>query len=183
MYSHPSSIQCNASSEINSLKSSVSNGKTQVANAITGKGVSASGNDTFATLANKINQIFQLNTSDATATASQILFGYTAYAKGVKIVGNMQPGVNFNNPQTAVMADADDADNLTIPQSMSKCYIIYGGGYYYGLVRIDNCFESNFVVLRASGYYNESQDLRYDSNSRLFSISRGSPDLIFAIGW
>ena len=56
-YSHPSSIQCNAKSEIDSLKSSVSNGKIQVANAITGKGVSASGNDTFATLANKIGQI------------------------------------------------------------------------------------------------------------------------------
>lgn len=56
-YSHPSSIQCNASTEISNLKSSVSNGKIQVANAITGKGVSASGNDTFATLANKIGQI------------------------------------------------------------------------------------------------------------------------------
>ena len=56
-YTHPSTIQCNAATEINSLKSSVSSGKTQVANAITGKGVSASGNDTFATLVSKINQI------------------------------------------------------------------------------------------------------------------------------
>ena len=56
-YTHPSTIQCTAATEINSLKSSVSNGKTQVANAITGKGVSASGNDTFATLASKIGQI------------------------------------------------------------------------------------------------------------------------------
>ena len=56
-YVHPSSIQCNAASEISNLKTSVSSGKTQVANAITGKGVSASGNDSFATLANKINQI------------------------------------------------------------------------------------------------------------------------------
>ena len=56
-YVHPSEIQCDAASEIESLKSSVSSGKTQVANAITGKGVSASGNDTFATLASKIGQI------------------------------------------------------------------------------------------------------------------------------
>ena len=57
IYTHPAAIQCNAAAEINSLKSSVSSGKTQVANAITGKGVSASGNDSFATLASKINQI------------------------------------------------------------------------------------------------------------------------------
>ena len=56
-YTHPTTIQCNAASEINSLKSSVSSGKTQVANAIAGKGVSASQNDSFATLASKINQI------------------------------------------------------------------------------------------------------------------------------
>lgn len=43
--------------EIDGLKSSVSSGKTQVANAITGKGVSASGSDTFDTLATKIGQI------------------------------------------------------------------------------------------------------------------------------
>ena len=57
VYTHPKAIQCNAATEINSLKSSVSSGKQQVANAITGKGVSASGNDSFATLANKIGQI------------------------------------------------------------------------------------------------------------------------------
>lgn len=63
-YSHPSTIQCNASTEINSLKASVSNGKIQVANAITGKGVSASGNDSFATLASKIGQIQSRNAFD-----------------------------------------------------------------------------------------------------------------------
>ena len=57
VYAHPAAIQCNASTEIDNLKSSVSSGKQQVANAITGKGVSASQNDSFATLANKISQI------------------------------------------------------------------------------------------------------------------------------
>ena len=52
-----SAIELAKQSEVESLKSSVSSGKQQVANAITGKGVSASGNDSFATLANKINQI------------------------------------------------------------------------------------------------------------------------------
>ena len=57
VYTHPSAIQCNAASEINNLKSSVSNGKIQVANSITGKGVSASQNDSFATMASNINSI------------------------------------------------------------------------------------------------------------------------------
>ena len=43
--------------ELEDLKTSVSNGKTLLANAITDKGVSASQNDSFATLANKISQI------------------------------------------------------------------------------------------------------------------------------
>ena len=62
VYTHPSTIQCNASTEINNLKSSVSNGKIQVANAITGKGVSASGNDSFATVASMIGQLQSRNT-------------------------------------------------------------------------------------------------------------------------
>ena len=61
-YVHPSTIECNASTEINNLKTSVSSGKQQVANAITGKGVSASQNDSFATLANKISQISTTST-------------------------------------------------------------------------------------------------------------------------
>ena len=51
------SADTNLQNQVNSLNSSVSNGKNQVANAITGKGVAASGSDSFATLANKINQI------------------------------------------------------------------------------------------------------------------------------
>ena len=57
IYTHPSSIQCNASNEINSLKTSVSNGKNLIANAITGKGVATSSSDTFATMANNIGSI------------------------------------------------------------------------------------------------------------------------------
>lgn len=51
------SVDTNLQNQVNSLNSSVSNGKNQVANAITGKGVAASGSDSFATLASKISQI------------------------------------------------------------------------------------------------------------------------------
>ena len=86
-YTHPSTIQCSAATEINNLKSSVSSGKTQVANAITGKGVSASQNDTFATLASKINQIttgswyrsFNTNAAYADGSISSYTLNLTSY--------------------------------------------------------------------------------------------------------
>ncbi len=55
IYTHPSTIQCNASNEISSLKTSVSNGKSLIASAITGKGVSTASDATFQTMANNIN--------------------------------------------------------------------------------------------------------------------------------
>ena len=57
IYTHPSEIQCNAASEINNLKTSVSNGKSAIASAITGKGVSTASDATFQTMANNINSI------------------------------------------------------------------------------------------------------------------------------
>ena len=57
VYTHPYDIQCNAINEINSLKSSVSNGKSAIASAITGKGVSTAADATFQTMANNIGSI------------------------------------------------------------------------------------------------------------------------------
>ena len=38
-----------------------------------------------------IQNLFGLNTDDATATAAQILSGYTAYARGQKLIGTLSP--------------------------------------------------------------------------------------------
>lgn len=65
-YVHPSTKQCNysvnlsgyaKSSELNSLKTSVSSGKSLVATAVTGKGVSTAADASFQTIANNINTL------------------------------------------------------------------------------------------------------------------------------
>ena len=55
---------------LNELFTNVSNGKNLIASAITGKGVSASGSDTFAQLANKINSIQTFKYASGTFTES-----------------------------------------------------------------------------------------------------------------
>ena len=77
-YTHPSSIQCIASTEINSLKSSVSNGKTLIANAITGKGVTTSSSATFATMANNINSLITISSSHASSIIGHLSFSNSA---------------------------------------------------------------------------------------------------------
>lgn len=65
-YAHPSEKQCNYSvdlsgyaktSDLNSLKTSVSSGKQLVAAAVTGNGVSTAADASFQTIANNINAI------------------------------------------------------------------------------------------------------------------------------
>ena len=74
--------------EIDSLKSSVSDGKQVVASAITDKGVPTAQDATFAQLAENIAQITtDSDTSDATATPGDILGGKTAYTASGKVEG------------------------------------------------------------------------------------------------
>lgn len=73
IYTHPSSIQCNASSEINNLKSSVSSGKQLVASAVTGKGVSTAADASFQTIANNINNIITKQPISVNSVTSEFL--------------------------------------------------------------------------------------------------------------
>lgn len=72
---------------------SVSNGKKTVADAITGKGVATSGDASFKQMADNINAILTFNegTAGGTATAQDIMYGKTAYARNTLIVGTYVP--------------------------------------------------------------------------------------------
>lgn len=69
------------------LASNVQTGKNAIANAITAMGQTASGDDTFATLASKIRDI----SKDADATPADVAAGKTFYADGIKQTGTMPP--------------------------------------------------------------------------------------------
>ncbi len=78
----------NVKQAINSLKSSVSNGKSLIASAITDKGVATAQDATFAQMAENIGEIStRSDTTDATATSFDILAGKTAYTAAGKVEG------------------------------------------------------------------------------------------------
>lgn len=101
-------IQTNAAdidtleAEMENVKKSVSDGKRLVAEAITNKGFATSANSSFETMATNIINIPTLDTSDANATAGDILSGKSAYVNGLKVSGNIPskaaatitPGIN-----------------------------------------------------------------------------------------
>lgn len=79
------------------LFTSVSNGKSNVAAAITDQGVSTASNASFDTMATNIRKIptgggepdpYYINTGDGTAGTDDIMLGKTAYVKGEKVYGS-----------------------------------------------------------------------------------------------
>ncbi len=100
----------------NNLFQSVSDGKSKIAGAITDKGIPTSANDSYDTMAGNIRSIETggggefdenfVNTSDGTATASDILLGKTAYVKGEKLHGGLvYPETEDSSDATATPYD------------------------------------------------------------------------------
>lgn len=94
----------NVQDAIDELFTSASNGKELIADAIAGKGVPTSANDTYATMAGNIEKIETgIDISDATLTsASELKQNIVAYTKtGQRIVGSLGQG-KVNTPSISV---------------------------------------------------------------------------------
>lgn len=89
---------------MNEAKKSVSDGKKKVADAIAAKGIATAADAAFDALASNIGKIVTLSSgsADANATAAQVLSGYSAYVKGVKVNGGIKSlGAQTITPGTA----------------------------------------------------------------------------------
>ena len=96
------------------LNQSVSNGKNQVANAITDKGVAASGSDSFATLASKIGQI--------KSGIRTYPFGFPVDVRQFDLISSRPP---------VIQSDVTISEMGTIPASINylSTIIIYSSGW------------------------------------------------------
>ena len=140
------------------LNQSVSDGKNQVANAITGKGVAASGSDSFATLANKINQIKSVPTKIVTENSNvsgnstlTIAHSYGKMSGSVHVFGMYSTGYNSNTNTTGVY------DN--------KCNLYFSGSGNYTFPSLFGAENYQFTNV----YYDESN--LYLVNNSVYSKS------------
>lgn len=77
---------------VENLKTSVSEGKTLIASAVTDMGIQTADDASFAQIASNISQIETgVDTSDATAIETDIKYGKTAYVDGQRIDGKLVP--------------------------------------------------------------------------------------------
>lgn len=155
-YVHPSEIQCNAASEISSLKSSVSSGKSQIASAITGKGVSTSSSASYSTMANNISKIptgykleigeYSRRTSSSTISSSAkfiITCDYSSSSAKIYIVDTTAKTciqLNFVNKSFSITAvEKQNSGQFRMHDNIGDIYYNpdtgeietrYSGGYY-----------------------------------------------------
>lgn len=169
----------NVQGAIDQLFTSVSNGKSQIASAITGMGVSTSANDSFTQMATNIGNIETgYDTSQVTATAATVRSGYKfVNSSGQLITGTIpSKGAQTYTPKTVSQTIAKGqylSGNQTIQgdENLKGEYIkrgisIFGvsGFYDYNQVWVDSMFTQIGT--------GESQTLRINLN-KSFSGSEG----------
>lgn len=157
---------------------------TAIAEAIRTKNPGA-GEMTPGEMAEAIEDLSVLDTSDATATSAQLLSGYTAYAKGQKITGNVQQLSSLSGSGTPEKSGR----NVTVSgESVSTGYVsgttpitLTVAGNLFGNANTGNVL-SGYTFTSASGVNltgtarnasNGSASFAWDNSDESYTIETG----------
>lgn len=161
MLSDPSLGLAALKQSLDELKNYVGNGKRDVASAITAKGIPTATDANFTKIVENIESIVTLmqGTQDANATASQILKGYSAYVKGVKVNGGINslgaqiitPGIAdktiaANQYLSGVQTIAGDSNLVAANIAKGKSIFGIAGNYEGGAKLLEGTVSGNALT-------------------------------------
>lgn len=186
----------NVQGAIDQLFTSVSNGKSQIASAITDMGVSTSANDSFAQMATNIGNIETgYDTSQVTATAATVRSGYKfVNSSGQLITGTIpSKGAQTYTPKTVSQTIAKgqylsgnqtiQGDGNLVPSNIKSGVSIFGvsgsytGGIIYGQGEVTSLSPNKTITFFLNGSYDYQTEIDDKEFAIVRSLKRGyGPD-------